>query len=72
MPESFALHRILENVKEMWTEIPQKAKGKKARQPVNKQRHISKMFVRGDSVILVLRNPRAAAAPAAGAAVEEE
>lgn len=51
----------------MWTEVPRKAKGKKARQPVNKQRHISKMFVRGDSVILVLRNPRAASA-AAGAA----
>uniref|UniRef100_A0A8C5X447 Small nuclear ribonucleoprotein Sm D2 n=1 Tax=Malurus cyaneus samueli TaxID=2593467 RepID=A0A8C5X447_9PASS len=33
------------NVKEMWTE------------PVNKDRYISKMFLRGDSVIVVLRNP---------------
>ncbi|TIA92716.1 hypothetical protein E3P99_00508 [Wallemia hederae] len=43
---------VLENVKEMWTETP-KGKGK---QPINKDRFISKMFLRGDSVILVLRN----------------
>lgn len=43
---------VLENVKEMWTEVP-KGKGKK---PVNKDRFISKMFLRGDSVVLVLRN----------------
>jgi small nuclear ribonucleoprotein D2 len=41
---------VLENVKEMWTEFPKGAqKGKK---PVNKDRFISKMFLRGDSVIL--------------------
>ena len=47
---------VLENVKEMWTETPRrgKNKGKKA---VNRDRFISKMFLRGDSVILVLRNP---------------
>ncbi|KAI0307865.1 Sm-like ribonucleoprotein [Multifurca ochricompacta] len=33
---------VLENVKEMWTEVP-KGKGKK---PVNKDRFISKMFLR--------------------------
>ncbi|GLB36311.1 putative sm-like ribonucleo protein [Lyophyllum shimeji] len=43
---------VLENVKEMWTEIP-KGKNKK---PVNKDRYISKLFLRGDSVILILRN----------------
>ncbi|PWN22723.1 putative small nuclear ribonucleo protein chain D2 [Microstroma glucosiphilum] len=43
---------VLENVKEMWTEYP-KSKSKK---PVNKDRFISKMFLRGDSVVLVLRN----------------
>ena len=32
-------------------------KGKKKAQAVNKERYISKMFLRGDSVILVLRNP---------------
>lgn len=47
---------VLENVKEMWTEIPKSGKkGKK--KPINKDRFISKLFLRGDSVILVLRNP---------------
>lgn len=44
---------VLENVKEMWTETPRLSGGKKGR-PVNKDRFISKMFLRGDSVILVL------------------
>ncbi|ODQ65265.1 Sm-like ribonucleo protein [Nadsonia fulvescens var. elongata DSM 6958] len=46
---------VLENVKEIWTEIPRNAAGKKGK-PVNKDRFISKMFLRGDSVILVLRS----------------
>lgn len=65
------MNMVLENVKEMWTEVPRTGKGKKAARPVNKDRFISKMFLRGDSVILVLRNPLAkkeepakAAAPA--------
>uniref|UniRef100_K7LUT6 Small nuclear ribonucleoprotein Sm D2 n=1 Tax=Glycine max TaxID=3847 RepID=K7LUT6_SOYBN len=37
---------VLENVREIWTE------------PVNKDRFISKMFLRGDSVTIVLRNPK--------------
>ena len=49
---------VLENVKEMWTEVPKTGKGKKKAQPINKDRFISKMFLRGDSVIVVLRNPR--------------
>jgi len=48
---------VLENVKEMWTEVPKAARGQKKGKPVNKDRFISKMFLRGDSVILVLRNP---------------
>eukprot|EP00126_Sphaerothecum_destruens_P015239 Sdes_comp9173_c0_seq1m643 len=49
---------VLENVKEMWTERPSKGKGaKKAAKPVNKDRFISKLFLRGDSVILVVKNP---------------
>merc|ERR1711934_695101 len=48
---------VLENVKEMWQEVPKSGKGKKKAKAVNKDRHISKMFLRGDSVILVLRNP---------------
>ncbi|KAL5139150.1 putative small nuclear ribonucleoprotein Sm D2 [Glycine soja] len=49
---------VLENVREMWTEVPKTGKGKKKSQPVNKDRFISKMFLRGDSVIIVLRNPK--------------
>ena len=86
---------ILENVKEMWTEVlllldyetrpqlrttslrtplaaelrslrrkyamlqvPKTGRGKKGAKPVNKDRFISKLFLRGDSVILVLRNPK--------------
>ncbi|XP_064236759.1 small nuclear ribonucleoprotein Sm D2-like [Aotus nancymaae] len=45
----------LENVKEMWTEVPNSGKGKKSK-PVNKDRYISKMFLHGDSAIVVLRN----------------
>ena len=50
---------VLENVKEVWTEAPKMGKGKSKAKPVNKDRFISKMFLRGDSVILVLRNPAA-------------
>jgi small nuclear ribonucleoprotein (snRNP)-like protein len=39
-------------------QIPKTGKGKKASRPVNKDRFVSKMFLRGDSVILVLRNPK--------------
>ncbi len=53
---------VLEEVKEMWTEMPKSGKGnKKKSKPVNRDRFISKMFLRGDSVILVLKNPIAAA-----------
>ena len=48
---------VLENVKEMWTETPKAGKGAKRGRPMSKDRYISKMFLRGDSVILVLRNP---------------
>jgi small nuclear ribonucleoprotein D2 len=50
---------VLENVKELWTEIPKTAKGQKKSKPVNKDRYIPKLFLRGDSVILVIRNPLA-------------
>ena len=51
---------VLVDAKEMWTENPKTGKGKKKSKPVNKDRFISKMFLRGDSVILVLKNPLAA------------
>ncbi|CAO3644292.1 unnamed protein product [Mucor hiemalis] len=46
---------VLENVKEMWTETPRSGKGAKAK-PVNKDCFVSKMFLRGDTVVLVVRN----------------
>jgi small nuclear ribonucleoprotein D2 len=60
MPAMFwctAPHRVLENVKEIWTEYPKSAKGAAKGKPVTKDRIINKMFLRGDSVVLVLRNP---------------
>ena len=44
---------VMEDVKEFWTEIP---KGKGAA-PVNRDRNIGKLFVRGDSVVIVAKNP---------------
>ena len=56
---------ILENVKEMWTEFPKKKINNDNKNNYNnsdgdiiyKDRYISKMFLRGDSVILILSNP---------------
>jgi small nuclear ribonucleoprotein D2 len=39
-------------------QIPKTGRGAKGSKPVNKDRFVSKMFLRGDSVILVLRNPK--------------
>lgn len=41
---------VLENVKELWTE-------KEKNQTVNKERFINKLFLRGDSVIVILKAP---------------
>ncbi|KAI3388278.1 hypothetical protein SNEBB_000717 [Seison nebaliae] len=51
---------VLENVTEMWTETSRTGKGKKKSKPINKDRFIPKMFLRGDSVIIVLKNPQIA------------
>lgn len=40
---------VLENVKEMWAQVPPAGKGKKKTKAVNKDRFISKMFLGGDS-----------------------
>ncbi|CAF1367513.1 unnamed protein product [Adineta steineri] len=64
---------VLEDVTELWQETPKSSKAKAAAaaggdakgsvlKPVNKDRYISKMFLRGDSVILVLKNPKAKSA----------
>ncbi|CAO2640357.1 Probable small nuclear ribonucleoprotein Sm D2 [Lemmus lemmus] len=36
---------VLENAKEMWTEVPKSSKGKKKFKPVNKNGYIFKMFI---------------------------
>lgn len=43
---------VLENVQETWTEMSNSSK-----KVINRDRFISKMFLRGDSVILVVKNP---------------
>jgi hypothetical protein len=40
-------------MEQMWTETPVTGKGKKKAKPVNKDRFISKMFLRGDSGIFL-------------------
>uniref|UniRef100_A0A2K5J805 Small nuclear ribonucleoprotein Sm D2 n=1 Tax=Colobus angolensis palliatus TaxID=336983 RepID=A0A2K5J805_COLAP len=50
--KAFDRHRnmVLENMKEMWTDVPKSGKGKKKSKPVNKDCYIY------NSVIMVLRN----------------
>lgn len=43
----------MEDVKEFWTEIP---KGKNAN-PIKRDRNLGKIFLRGDSVVLVVKSP---------------
>jgi small nuclear ribonucleoprotein D2 len=45
----------------MWTENSKGGKGKTRGAAVNKDRYVSKMFLRGDSVILIVSNPAALA-----------
>ena len=47
----------MEDVKETWTEVSKGGKGSKRGTVVNKDRYVSKMFLRGDSVILIVSNP---------------
>uniref|UniRef100_A0A7S3QJU1 Small nuclear ribonucleoprotein Sm D2 n=1 Tax=Chaetoceros debilis TaxID=122233 RepID=A0A7S3QJU1_9STRA len=55
------MNLLLEDVKEMWTEYSKGGRNKSAGAAVNKDRYVSKMFLRGDSVILVVSNPAALA-----------
>lgn len=45
---------VLEDVKEMWTETTKNSKGKVIKS-ASKERFVAKMFLRGDSVIIVLK-----------------
>ncbi|KAL7473842.1 hypothetical protein ACHAXS_014362 [Conticribra weissflogii] len=63
------MNLLLEDVKEMWTEYSKGGTNRnhsKRGTSVNKDRYVSKMFLRGDSVILVVSNPAALAAGSAG------
>ena len=50
---------VLEEVREIWTDSSSRSKKKagKKTSPLNKERFINKMFLRGDSVILVVLAP---------------
>ena len=50
------LNLLLENVKEVWTE--RNGQKESRMHANNKDRFISKLFLRGDSIILVLSNPK--------------
>lgn len=45
---------VMEDVKEFWSEVP---KGSGNKQPVHRDRNLGKLFVRGDSVVIVVKNP---------------
>ncbi|EDK38176.1 hypothetical protein PGUG_02274 [Meyerozyma guilliermondii ATCC 6260] len=45
---------VLENVKELWTESVKNGKGKVVNS-VSKERFVSKLFLRGDSVVIVVK-----------------
>uniref|UniRef100_A0A5F9CHS4 Small nuclear ribonucleoprotein Sm D2 n=1 Tax=Oryctolagus cuniculus TaxID=9986 RepID=A0A5F9CHS4_RABIT len=47
----------LQNLEEMWTGIPESSKGREKSKPASEDPYISRMFLRGDSVIVVLRDP---------------
>lgn len=52
------MNLLLTDVKEVWTEISKGGKNNAQRKSaVNKDRYLSKVFLRGDSVILVVSNP---------------
>lgn len=64
------MNLLLEDVKEMWTEYSKGGRKTKNNndsssssrgQSMNKDRYVSKMFLRGDSVILIVNNPAALA-----------
>ncbi len=55
----YSILRVLTGVKEIWTDSGSKGKGQKSK-PVNKDRYISKLFVRGDNIVLVIKSPAAA------------
>ena len=58
------MNLLLEDVKEMWSESSKGGSSAKRGLTVHKDRYISKLFLRGDSVILIVSNPVALATAA--------
>lgn len=50
---------LMEDVVETWFAIPQHLKGTPGAQKIPQTRTISKLFLRGDGVILIVKNPKA-------------
>ena len=55
---------VLEGVREMWMEYPKGGAAGSTAKAIPKERLIPKMFLRGDSVILVMVNPLGSAGKA--------
>ena len=49
------LNMVMEEVKEMWNTEDRVGYGKRTSKPVHRDRFLRKMFLRGDSVILVVK-----------------
>ena len=47
------LNMVLEEVKEVWTTEDRVGQGKRTSKPVHRDRFLGKMFLRGDSIIIV-------------------
>ena len=49
------LNMVLEEDKEMWTTEERVGRGRRTSKPVHRERYLRKMFLRGDSVIIVIK-----------------
>jgi small nuclear ribonucleoprotein D2 len=56
----------------MWTETSRGGQGKTKGVAVNKDRYVNKMFLRGDSVIIIVSNPAALASGGGAAAADPQ
>ena len=46
---------VLEEVKEMWATEDRVGRGRRTSKPVHRERYLCKMFLRGDSIIIVIK-----------------
>ena len=50
-----AFNMVLEEVREMWTTEDRVGHGRRKSKPVYRERYLGKTFLRGDSVIIVIK-----------------